>query len=166
MKLYCGTYAKYNEGSLKGEWVDLDNFSNADDFLAYCSKLHNDEKFPEFMFQDYECLFDWEKNLYCECSVSNDYWEIKNELDRLNVDDELFDAWINAASKKPTADEVQKAQDNFIYHGLLEDYMEEIAEECGDIPEKYRFYIDWEKMARDEMLNGCYNIYDDYVFVA
>lgn len=89
MKLYCGTYAKYNEGSLKGEWVDLDNFSNADDFLAYCSKLHNDEKFPEFMFQDYECLFDWEKNLYCECSVSNDYWEIKNELDRLNVDDEL-----------------------------------------------------------------------------
>lgn len=44
--------------------------------------------------------------------------------------------------------------------------MEEIAEECGDIPEKYRFYIDWEKMARDEMLNGCYNIYDDYVFVA
>lgn len=26
MKLYCGTYAKYNEGSLKGEWVDLDNF--------------------------------------------------------------------------------------------------------------------------------------------
>ena len=40
MKLYCGTYAKYNEGSLKGEWVDLDNFSNADDFLfsIFCEK--------------------------------------------------------------------------------------------------------------------------------
>ena len=26
-KVYVGTYAKYNNGDLSGEWVELDNFS-------------------------------------------------------------------------------------------------------------------------------------------
>jgi antirestriction protein len=53
-KVYVGTYAKYNNGDLTGEWVDLTNFSNKEDFLEYCAELHSDESDPEFMFQDYE----------------------------------------------------------------------------------------------------------------
>lgn len=29
MKLYVGTYAKYNNGDLFGAWLDLDRFANA-----------------------------------------------------------------------------------------------------------------------------------------
>jgi len=52
MKLYVGTYHKYNSGSIQGEWVDLDDFNNKDEFLEYCAELHKDEDDPEFMFQD------------------------------------------------------------------------------------------------------------------
>lgn len=32
-KLYVGTYKKYNEGSLFGEWLTLTDYSDADDFF-------------------------------------------------------------------------------------------------------------------------------------
>lgn len=48
MKLYCGTYKKYNEGSLDGAWMDLDEYEDADAFYAACKELHKDEDDPEF----------------------------------------------------------------------------------------------------------------------
>ena len=53
-KVYVSTYAKYNDGSLGGEWVDLTDFDTYEDFVDYCSELHKDENDPEFMVQDYE----------------------------------------------------------------------------------------------------------------
>ena len=32
-KVYVGTYHKYNSGSIQGEWLDLTDFANKDDFL-------------------------------------------------------------------------------------------------------------------------------------
>ena len=53
-KVYVSTYAKYNDGSLGGEWVDLTDFDTYEDFVDYCKELHQDENDPEFMVQDYE----------------------------------------------------------------------------------------------------------------
>lgn len=52
VKAYVGTYAKYNSGSLFGQWIDVSDFDNMEDFLEACRKLHADEKEPEIMFQD------------------------------------------------------------------------------------------------------------------
>ena len=54
MKLYVGTYAKYNSGDLSGAWLDLDRFANAEEFEAACKRIHRDEHDPELMFQDVE----------------------------------------------------------------------------------------------------------------
>lgn len=27
-RVYCGTYAKYNDGNLFGKWIDLDDFDD------------------------------------------------------------------------------------------------------------------------------------------
>lgn len=51
--LYVSTYAKYNNGYLKGAWVDLTSFDSYDDFINFCLDLHQDESDPELMFQDY-----------------------------------------------------------------------------------------------------------------
>ena len=48
--VYVGTYAKYNNGSLEGERVNLSDFSDKDDFIEYCLELHSDEEEPELMF--------------------------------------------------------------------------------------------------------------------
>jgi antirestriction protein len=55
VRIYVGTYHKYNCGSLEGKWVDLDQFSNLSEFYCFIRNLHSDEEDPEFMFQDYEC---------------------------------------------------------------------------------------------------------------
>ena len=64
MKLYVGTYHKYNCGSIYGKWIDLDDFSNKNEFLSACFEVHKDEDDPELMFQDVECEFGWERQLY------------------------------------------------------------------------------------------------------
>ena len=53
-KVYVGTYKKYNEGSLKGAWLDLAEYKTYDEFLSACKELHKDESDPEYMIQDWE----------------------------------------------------------------------------------------------------------------
>ena len=52
--VYCGTYGKYNDGSLCGLWVDISSFDDYDDFIRFCKAIHADEEDPELMFQDFE----------------------------------------------------------------------------------------------------------------
>lgn len=54
--IYCGTYAKYNSGSIAGRWLALEDYADADAFLAACRALHADESDPELMFQDFQCF--------------------------------------------------------------------------------------------------------------
>ena len=53
-KVYVGTYGKYNNGSLKGGWLNLADYPKYDDFLKACKNLHKSERDPEFMIQDTE----------------------------------------------------------------------------------------------------------------
>lgn len=55
IRVYVGTWGKYNGGSLRGEWIDLSNFNTPEEFKNYCyKKLHSDEPNAELMFQDVE----------------------------------------------------------------------------------------------------------------
>jgi antirestriction protein len=53
-RIYVGTYAKYNAGSIKGAWFDLEDYSDRDAFLKACRELHKNEQDPEFMFQSFQ----------------------------------------------------------------------------------------------------------------
>ncbi len=52
MRVYVGTYAKYNDGNLFGKWFDLEDYTDLDEFYEACADLHADEEDPELMFQD------------------------------------------------------------------------------------------------------------------
>ena len=43
-RIYVGTYAKYNNGSLQGEWVELSDFYDLDGFMERCAEIHEDEE--------------------------------------------------------------------------------------------------------------------------
>ena len=45
--VYCGTYGKYNNGSLFGLWLDITKFNDYDEFIDVCRQLHADEEDPE-----------------------------------------------------------------------------------------------------------------------
>ena len=53
-KVYVGTYAKYNSGSIAGAWISLAECENYGQFLSKCKDVHKDERDPEFMIQDTE----------------------------------------------------------------------------------------------------------------
>ena len=86
-QIYVGTYAKYNNGSIFGEWVDLEIYDNKEDFFEYCKELHSDEEDPEFMFQDYENI---PKKLISECSVSDKLFDYVEAIK--DMEDETIEA--------------------------------------------------------------------------
>lgn len=169
MKLYCGTYKKYNEGSLFGAWMDLDDYEDAEEFTKACLELHKDEKDPELMFQDYEADYKWEEKLYGESHIPEEYWEIKQALEDNDVDPDVFQAYINCTGYtgyRPTAEDVEYCRDR--YCGKYDsgaDYAEELARECGEIKEDCWLmkYIDWEAVWRDMSFEG-YSEEDGYIF--
>ena len=87
-RIYVGTYAKYNDGSIDGEWVDLTDFDSYDEFVEHCRELHKDEKDPEFMIQDSE---GFPSRWYHESGLPSE-----EEFDKIIAFSELDDSEKNA----------------------------------------------------------------------
>jgi antirestriction protein len=145
--VYVGTYNKYNNGSIKGAWVDLTKFSDHDSFIDHCKQLHNDETDPEFMYQDFE---NFPKEFYSESSIDPDLWDF------LNLDDgdkELLNAYHEAGFEG----DIEDARDAFA--GQFDDdysFAWDMLENSGDlslIPDHLQAYFDVEKFARDLMFD-------------
>ena len=81
--VYCGTYKKYNEGSLDGGWLYLGRYQNSAAFLEACKKLHADESDPEFMYQDSEYLPD---EFYSESCIYPEVFEVIQAIKQMNTD--------------------------------------------------------------------------------
>jgi len=71
-RVYVGTYAKYNNGSIAGEWLNLDDYYDHEDFMAAARELHSDEADPELMFSDSDGVPDW---AYHESQIEPKFWE-------------------------------------------------------------------------------------------
>lgn len=153
-RLYVGTYAKYNNGSIKGAWLDLEDYADRDAFLEACAELHKDEADPEFMFQDFE---GFPRSLYNESSVSDELfaWLELDEDDR-----ELLAVYIDNVD---SSGDIDNARDAFMGKADTEaDWAAQWLEDTGGlegVPEHLKNYIDYEAYARDARLGG------DVVFV-
>ena len=88
--VYCGTYKKYNNGSLDGAWLDLEAFDSYDEFLEICALLHDDEDDPEFMFQDYQ---GFPREWYDESGLKESFDNIVEYCKLDENDREVFDAY-------------------------------------------------------------------------
>lgn len=71
--VYCGTYAKYNNGDLSGAWLKFSDYSDASEFMAACVELHKDEPDAELMFQDFE---NFPKKFYGESMSESEIQDI------------------------------------------------------------------------------------------
>ena len=139
-RLYVGTYAKYNAGSIAGAWLALENYADRDAFLVACRALHADETDPELMFQDVEGLpSPW----YNESSAPpNELWSWL----KLSEDErEAFALWADYYGDGPTVNEFQDR-----YAGTADneaDFAETLATECGNVPDDLPTWIciDWQR---------------------
>jgi len=138
-RLYVGTYAKYNNGSIKGEWLTLSDYSDRDAFLEACAKLHSDESDPELMFQDFE---GFPKSWYSESSAPGDIlWEW---LELSDGERAAFGVYADYYGGEATIEDFRDAYQGQWDSGAA--FAENIAEECGDIPKDMPSWIviDWQ----------------------
>lgn len=149
-RIYVGTYAKYNNGSISGNWLDLDAYNNRFDFMQACAVLHSDEHDPELMFQDWEGIPD---KFIGESHLAENTWPDwvdKDEDTRAryqmawgHIDSDLTPEEIDNRYAGEFGSEDDWAYDFWHDTGMLK-----------DIPEFAQCYINFESYARDCRLNG------------
>lgn len=164
--LYCGTYKKYNEGSIEGMWIDLESVFDAEEFFEVCRALHADETDPEFMFQDYQ---GFPESMYHE-SMGAD--EIQVILDYLELDEderEMLEAYCDCTGENISDfdDFMCRAKESYCgQHDSFRDFTDQQADEMLDqyesmcehsydckgalgMVQELRRYFDYEAFARN-----------------
>jgi len=147
MRVYVGTYGKYNSGNLYGAWLDIEDYADKDEFYEACKELHKNEHDPEFMFQDWE---DIPKDLISESSIDEKVFELAalSESDR-----EMWAAYIANNGEC----EFKDAQENFRgKYNSPEDFAMEHAIEAGLIDDNHPMFsfIDWKHYAHELMIES------------
>lgn len=151
--VYCGSYAKYNNGSLYGKWLNLSDYSDYDELLTAMYELHSDEQDPEFMFQDYEdCELFERLRLIGESFLSPEIYEIAEQINESDYSIEVFEACLDCLGNIDFQS-LLKYVNNF-YCGTYSDdetFVQELYE--NDIPFNLPHFvvIDWEATARNIM---------------
>ena len=152
-KVYVGTYGKYNNDSLKGEWFDLEDYSDYDEFIEACRQLHSDESDPEFMFQDME---------YVPDIFGGESWLSPEIFDYIHENENYdFDLKYAVAQRCNSIEEYFNCIDDVrIYSGC--DDMTDVAmmfiDETGGVErlstETLQQYFDFEQFGRDCSFDG------------
>lgn len=166
-KIYVGTYYKYNNGSIQGAWIDVEDLTE-DEFYQKCKEIHEDEDDPEFMFQDFE-VHEILKDFVSEGGIDPEFWEIQEQIKEMS--EEQIEA-LNAYQNIFGSIDVQDFEDRF--HGHFEGFFgnidrefgEHILEEMGylnEVPEHLRYYIDAEAYGRDLLMSD-FTEFDGFVF--
>lgn len=165
MRVYVGTYAKYNDGNIFGKWLEISDYADKDEFYQACRELHKDEDDPEFMFQDWENI---PSGFICECGLNDDLFKLEDELKKHDVEPEVFMDYCEWTSDTKDIDLVSKCADAYICEiGSLDDYLDYWAEEeischSGTGIDFFRRYFNYEayrKNCKDDIYES-----DNYAF--
>lgn len=165
--VYVGTYEKYNNGSLYGQWLDLSDYSDVSEFYEACAKLHEDEKDPEFMFQDYENI---PEGLINECFISEKFFELRDAITSFDSDHlEAFFIWCDNNHSILSSADVDQLISDFEqqYVGKYkseEDFAIEAVEQRHDLSDFALQYFDYESYA-NELFHSDYWFSEGHVFL-
>jgi antirestriction protein len=148
-KIYVGTYGKYNAGSIKGEWLDLEDYNSKQEFIDACYKLHPDEHDPEFMFQDWEEIPD---KYIAESSIDEALWDW---LKLPEHEREIASIYFNDVDQSAEPEQAIEAYEG--EYDSEEDWAREFWEStgmAGEIPKFAQNYIDYKSYAHDAQIGG------------
>lgn len=148
IRIYVACLAAYNNGILHGLWINAQQYSDA--IYAEIRKMLKASPIPdaeEYAIHDYEGF---------EGVSISEYQGIESivEIAEFIVDHgELGGKLLKYLGGD--IDEARSMMDERYYgcYSSVADYAEELTEETTTIPDYLRYYIDYEKMARDMEIN-------------
>ena len=163
--------------SVPGKWYDLDDFHYSWDFKEECESYvegilegTEDEgakyelNFPQGEFDE-----DWEKSLFDSMNgkLPEEWWEIKDELEKSGLPPDVFTAWLDNSRETPTQDNADEAGRCYIGDMTPADYARESFEQTGDfddIPKVILRNIDWDGVGRELVDSGEIYEVDGHLF--
>lgn len=156
-KLYVGTYAKYNDGSIEGKWLDLTEYEDKESFLESCKALHKDESDPELMYQDFE---NFPKSLYNESYLDDRLWDwLALDEDEREKVGEYWDEIDSSANPDDIVNAYQGNVNDMKDGRWISDeeaygwYVVDEGLFGAEIPEALENYIDYESIGRDWLMD-------------
>ena len=163
-RIYVADLEAYNNGRLKGEWIDLSDFDSGAEVLEEISKMlkktggeeyaiHDYEYFPSIMYSEYmgEKQFD---NVIEAYKIAED-----KDLD-IDVVGEIIEQYSPDNVEKFIDDNYQGQFDNdtdFAYQ-----YVENLGGFENINESEKEMYFDYEKFGRDLVMNDFFTINDHY----
>lgn len=151
-RIYVTCLAAYSSGFLHGRWIDLAG-KDSDAVNAEIQDILNTSPMPnaeEWAIHDFDL-----KGIKIE-----EHESIDRVVKLAEMVDEFggpFIAWFNYYEPLDEPDALNELFTDK-YRGEYDsraDYAAELAEETGqEVPEFFRFYIDWDSMAQDWEING------------
>lgn len=158
VRLYCGTYNKYNSGSAYGKWMVMNEYENAKAFFDACRAVHSDETDPEFMFQDYEYV---PKVLCSEALGAEEIERIIQYAKKDEKDRRIVQEYLNYYGYPEPEDDIDEILSRFIAQpsdlkmdestSLAKAYGMYLVEEQGTVPKHLRRYINYEEYGQVEL---------------
>ncbi|WP_426011764.1 antirestriction protein ArdA [Caulobacter sp. DWR2-3-1b2] len=148
-RIYIACLAAYNNGRLHGVWIDVeDDADTVRDAINAMLKASPMPGAEEYAIHDHEGFGGVE---IAEYAGIDKVVEIAAFL--------RVYGGLGALVLEHFGDDLEAAQTALVedYHGVfdsLADCIQEVTEEATVIPERLRYYIDWEAMGRDAELNG------------
>ena len=161
--IYVGTYGKYANGLIQGEWFYLVDYSTANELLEAIKKAHSDESDAEYMIQDTDNDF---LKLFNE-SMSFDElttaFETYEEIEKQGIDQSAAQAYVYCFGEWNIDDFNERIWGKFDSdEDLAYDYVEQTGM-LQDIPESIQRYFDYESFGRD--LAYDYSEHNGYYFL-
>lgn len=165
IKIYLTNLGKYNEGELLGEWVELpvseeelneifDRIKICHDGIEYSDECGN--PYEEYFITDYETdISGFSIGEYDSLSKLNEIAETLEGLEE--YEKEVVEAMMSEGYDLDEA--LERKDDCMVYYDCndMTDVAEQYAEETGlldSIPERLRFYFDFEKFGQDMSFEG------------
>ena len=154
LSLYIANLAEYVKGNLVGDWVSLP--IEKSDFEDFLKTIGNPEEIAVHDFENNSGLEGVEIGEYMSLKELN---ELTERIENINIDEiYIVNALYEALEDFEQALDYYES-DNYVYYGdmTLEEIAQEHIEECYDIPEVLKHYIDYSLYARDMDIEGYYH---------
>lgn len=165
-RIYVASLADYNSGRLHGRWIDVAG-KTAEEIQEEVQEMLRASKEPiaeEWAIHDHEGLGD--------IGEFTSFDTIAAIAEKVEEHGDAFLAWLSYERREP--DYFDNFEDQYLGEwDSFEVYAQELAEDCGMIDPDAGWpnsYIDWERAARDLMMDGYFTVpsgapnYGVYVF--
>lgn len=165
MKIYIANLAAYNAGTLKGEWFDLNDYVDSEEFKEAVDAWKQEYGIEEIAVHDYN-----------DCPAHDEFGE-HPDLDELYMYHTLyteygdnFAAWFELFHYSGELCDTWEDKYNEANMGeweSWEDFAEYLINDCealGEIPDRVKLYIDYSAFARDLDFNGEYKEQNGFFF--